>query len=105
MRASEQQMTDIPSAVLSGEGEIYAADRLLRRTTYRLAIFDRGVTGRSRIEGTIGIATEGEALILARADELTLLLDDGRHLSFSLSSPEGQIRALSELEGIRASPR
>jgi hypothetical protein len=98
-------MTDIPREVLSGEGEIYAADRLLRRTTYRLAIFEQDATGTCRIDGAIGIATEGEALLLARADELTLLLDDGRHVAFSLANPSGQIRVHGPLEGTKASPR
>lgn len=91
--------------VLSGEGEIYAAGRLLRRTTYRLRIVEGDVPGSSRIEGEIAIATEGEAIILLRADRLTLLIDDGRHLSFSLVSPTGRIEAHGGLEGIKASPR
>ena len=98
-------MTDVPAEILDGEGEIYAADRLLRRTTYRLTIFERDAAGTCRIEGTIGIATDGEALVLARADELTLLLDDGRHVAFSLVNPNGRIRAHGQIEGIKASPR
>ncbi len=98
-------MTEAPIAVLSGEGEIYAGDRLLRRTTYELRIFGADVAADTRIEGAIGIATEGEALILTRADELLLLLDDGRHLAFSLESPNGRIRAHGPLQGIRTSPR
>ena len=89
--------------VLTGEGEIYAGDRLLRRTTYRLTIVDDGETDAPRIEGTVKIATEGEAIILTRVEKLTLLLDDGRHLAFSLVSPSGRIQALSGLEGIESS--
>lgn len=91
--------------VLSGEGEIYAAGRLLRRTTYRLTIGHGDVPGSSRVEGAIAIATEGEAIILTRAEILTLLMDDGRHLAFSLVSPTGTIEAHGGLEGVKASPK
>lgn len=95
-------MADVLTEVLGGEGEVYAADRLLRRTTYRLTLSG---AGGARIEGAIDIASAGEALILSRAGRLTLLLDDGRHLSFALAGPGGQIRALGPLEGIKASSR
>jgi hypothetical protein len=91
--------------VLNGEGEIYAGGRLLRRTTYRLRIVDGDTAGSSRIEGDIAIATEGEAIILTRAEMLTLLMDDGRHLSFSVVSPTGIIKAHGGLEGVKASPK
>ncbi len=97
------QMTDVPNEILSGEGEIYGADRLMRRTTYRLEIYEDG--GPTRIEGRVTIATEGEALVLTRADELTLLLDDGRYVAFSLVSPDGRIRAHGQLEGTEASQK
>ena len=90
---------------LSGEAEIYAGDRLVRRTRYRLRISEGDASRASGIEGTIELATEGEAVVLARVEQLTLLLDDGRHLAFSLASPDGQIRAHSGLEGINTSPR
>jgi len=91
--------------VLNGEGEIYAGDRLLRRTTYRLRMVDGDVPGSSRIEGDITLATEGETFILMRAEKLMLLMDDGRHLSFSLVDPTGRIKAHGGLEGIKASPK
>jgi hypothetical protein len=91
--------------VLSGEGEIYAGDRLLRRTTYRLRMVDGETPGSTTIEGEITLATEGETFVLMRAEMLTLLLDDGRHLSFSLVSPSGRIKAHGGLEGIKASPK
>lgn len=91
--------------VLSGEGEIYAGGRLLRRTTYQLRFVDGDDAGSGSIEGEITIATEGEAIILERAAVLTLLLDDGRHLEFSLVSPTGTIRARGGLEGVKASPK
>ena len=91
--------------VLNGEGEIYAGGRLLRRTTYRLRVVDGDAPGTRRVEGDIAIATEGEAIILMRAEMLTLLMDDGRYLSFSLASPNGVIEAHGGLEGIKASPK
>ena len=91
--------------VLSGEGEIYAGDRLVRRTRYRLSISDGDAANAGGIEGTIELATEGEAVVLARVEQLTLLLDDGRYLAFSLTSPDGRIRAHGGLEGIKASPK
>ena len=98
-------MTGNTIEVLSGEGEVYAGGRLLRRTTYRLHIVDGDTPGSSRIEGDIAIATEGEAIILTRAEMLTLLMDDGRHLSFSVVSPTGIIKAHGGLEGVKASPK
>ena len=96
-------MTQPAVEVLSGEGEIYAGDRLLRRTSYRLTV--PGGAGAGRIEGDIRVATEGEAIILTRAETLTLLMDDGRSLTFSLADPSGRIRAHGGLEGITASPK
>ena len=91
--------------VLSGEGEIYAGDRLVRRTRYRLNVGLEDSSIGSGIEGTIELATEGEATVLARVEQLTLLLDDGWYLAFSLTSPDGRIRAHGGLEGIKASPK
>ena len=90
---------------LNGEGEIYAGDRLVRRTRYRLRISEGESSSANGIEGTIELATEGEAVVLARVEQLTLLLDDGRYLAFSLASPDGRIRAHGGLEGINTSPR
>ena len=90
---------------LKGEGEIYAGDRLVRRTRYRLIISKGDASSAAGIEGTIELATEGEAMVLARVEELTLLLDDGRHLAFSLASPDGRIHAHGALEGVKTSPR
>ena len=98
-------MTRNTTNVLSGEGEIYAGGRLLRRTSYRLRIVDGETPGSSTIEGDIAIATEGEAIILTRAEMLTLLMDDGRHLSFSVVTPTGVIKAHGGLEGVKASPK
>ena len=98
-------MSERAVEVLSGEGEIYAGDRLLRRTSYRLTVAGGDAAGTSLIEGEIRVATEGEAIIFTRAEQLTLLLDDGRYLSFSLANPSGRIRAHGGLEGIKASPK
>ena len=90
---------------LRGEGEIYAGDRLVRRTRFRLSISKGDTSSAGGVEGTIELATEGEAIVLSRVERLTLLLDDGRHLAFSLASPDGRIRAHGGLEGITTSPR
>ena len=90
---------------LSGEGEIYAGDRLVRRTRYRLSISKGDGSDAGGIEGAIELATEGEAIVLGRVEQLTLLLDDGRYLAFSLASPNGRIRAHGRLEGVQTSPR
>jgi hypothetical protein len=90
---------------LRGEAEIYAGDRLVRRTRYQLSISDDDASGASGIEGTIELSTEGEATVLARVEQLILLLDDGRYLAFSLASPDGRIRAHGRLEGVKTSPR
>jgi hypothetical protein len=90
---------------LRGEGEIYAGDRLVRRTRYRLIISTGDAASASGVEGTIELATEGEAMVLARVEQLTLLLDDGRYLAFSLASPDGQIHAHGGLEGVKTSAR
>ena len=90
---------------LRGEAEIYAGDRLVRRTRYRLRISGDDASGAGEIEGTIELSTEAEASVLARVEQLILLLDDGRYLAFSLASPDGRIRAHGRLEGVKTSPR
>ena len=76
-----------------------------RRTRYRLSISGGHASGASGIEGTIELSTEAEAAVLARVEQLILLLDDGRYLAFSLASPDGRIRAHGRLEGAKTSPR
>ena len=78
---------------LSGIGEVYAGGALLRRTRYHLEITSgMGADGAEpRIEGTLDIAGMGEAVVLAGAKRLTLRLEDGRTLSFSLASATGRI--------------
>ena len=82
--------------VLTGEGDVYAGDQLLRRTTYRLevssALAAAGGSAPTAIEGTIDITGIGEAVVLAGAQQLTLRLDDGRRLEFRLMSSAGWIQ-------------
>lgn len=81
--------------VLSGVGEIYAGDRLLRNTAYRLEISSELPAPVSSIasvvEGSIDITGMPEALVLAGADNLTLRLEDGRTVPFTLGSSLGRI--------------
>ena len=89
---------------LRGEGEIYAGDRLVRRTRYRLIISKGDAPSAAGIEGTIELATEGEAMVLARVEQLTLLLDDGRYLAFSLASRTDESTLAAGLQGVKTSP-
>lgn len=84
---------------LSGIGEIYADEVLLRSTPYQISIWakhdlptetdDRLAVG--AIEGHIDIAGIGEAVVLAGAKELTLRLQDGRRLAFKIVDTGGRI--------------
>jgi hypothetical protein len=80
---------------LSGVGDIYAGDVLLRAgTSYSLSVWsDDQPTGGSAvvIEGNIGVSGLGETVALAGPDSLTLELQDGRRLSFALASTGGRI--------------
>jgi hypothetical protein len=78
---------------LSGIGEVHARGELLRRTRYHLEV-STGTEGgdEPRIEGTVDISGMGEAVVLAGPQELTLRLEDGRTLSFTLASTTGRIR-------------
>lgn len=79
--------------VLSGFGDIYAGDQLLRKTTYQIEVFsDEDTGGPLHLEGTIDITGMGEAVVLAGPRELTLELEDGRRLPFTLTSTTGRIQ-------------
>jgi len=82
--------------VLDGRGEIYAGDRLLRSTTYHLEVSSEpppAVSSASgAVEGTIDINGMPEAVVLAGAENLTLRLEDGRTVPFTLESTQGRIR-------------
>jgi hypothetical protein len=84
---------------LTGVGDIYTGERLLRQTPYQLSVWarhdtpgeddDRNAIG--EIEGHIEIAGMGEAVVLAGAESLTLKLQDGRRLPFALLDTGGRI--------------
>ena len=80
---------------MSGVGEVRAGDVLLRSTPYRLEIWgedtDAGFLAHPTIEGHIDITGIGEALVLAGPSSLTLRLEDGRHLPFSITDTGGKI--------------
>lgn len=80
---------------LSGVGEIYAGDVLLRSTPYRLSVFsddDSPADGTDlKIEGHIDITGIAEAVVLAGPQALTLRLEDGRQLEFALANTVGTI--------------
>lgn len=91
--------------VFSGVGEIYGGDRLLRTTRYRLEVTADSESPGTTIEGSIEISGMAEAVVLAGAPQLTLLLEDGRYVSFTLASSAGHIRVTGGLEGIETSPK
>ena len=80
---------------LSGVGEIYAGDVLLRSTPYRLSVLrdDDSPADATllQIEGHIDITGIAEAVVLAGPPTLTLRLEDGRRLEFSLTNTGGTI--------------
>jgi hypothetical protein len=86
---------------LSGVGEIYAGDVLLRSTPYRLSVLRDDDSPAdaiaSRIEGHIDITGMAEATVLVGPQALTLRLEDGRRLEFTLTSSGGTIVGKSGL--------
>jgi hypothetical protein len=79
---------------LSGVGGVYAGDLLLRTTPYELNLWvdeDGSETATVSIDGHIDIAGMGEAIVLAGPQPLTLRLQDGRTLAFSLTGTGGGI--------------
>ena len=90
---------------LEGIGEIHAGGELLRRAAYHLevSIDDSGTRNPAGapepiVEGTIDVSGMAEALVLAGPQELSLKLQDGRQLAFSLASTSGRIEAHGGLE-------
>ena len=82
---------------------VYADGVLLRQTTYRLAIWGEGDTERAvAIDGHIDITGMAEAIVLAGPDTLTLEVEDGRRLPFSLTSSGGRIVGRGNLELLRS---
>ncbi len=80
---------------LSGVGEIYAGEVLLRSTAYELSVFrddDVSADGSAlKIDGHIDITGIAEAIVLAGPQALTLRLEDGRELQFALTDTGGKI--------------
>ncbi len=82
---------------LTGTGEVYAGDQLLRRARYELFVSPGNETapdkpGSATIEGSIDVSGMGEAVVLAGPERLMLQLEDGRRLVFTLTSTTGRIR-------------
>ena len=83
---------------LRGVGQIYGGKELLRTTRYQLSVWrETGSTAGSippediTIEGHIDITDIAEAVVLAGPDTLTLVLEDGRILPFTLTSSRGSV--------------
>ena len=84
---------------LKGMGTVYAGPELLRRTPYELHVWAiEGAAPSVEIEGRIDIAGIGEAVVLAGPDVLTLQLEDGRRLAFTLTASTGHIVGRGGLE-------
>lgn len=87
---------------LSGVGDIYAGEALLRSTPYQLSVFrddDAHADGSGlQIDGHIDITGIAEAVVLAGPQALTLRLEDGRRLRFALTDTGGKIIGKAGLE-------
>jgi hypothetical protein len=80
---------------LSGVGDVYAGNELIRTTSYQLSLWLNedpvGAGSNVTIDGHIDITGIGEAVVLTGSDSLTLRLQDGRRLVFSLTGTGGGI--------------
>jgi hypothetical protein len=77
---------------LKGVGDVYARYVLLRRTSYDLEVWtEEGNDQTVHVEGHIDVTGLGEAVVLAGPDVLTLHLEDGRRLPFTLTASTGHI--------------
>lgn len=97
-----------PTRILRGIGEVFAGDRLIRHTEYRLelAAEPSADAAATIVEASIDVSGTPEAFVLSRADHLTLYLEDGRSVPFTLESPRGRIAVHGELPPpIRSSAR
>ena len=84
---------------LKGVGNVYAGGELLRTTPYDLKVWATdGPTPSVEIEGHIDVTGIGEAVVLAGPDTLTLHLDDGRRLAFTLTASTGHIVGIGGLQ-------
>lgn len=89
---------------LAGVGEVFAGELLLRSVPYRLSLWSEAdaaaAASGSRtvaIDGFIDISGVGEAVVLAGPETLTLRLQDGRRLPFTLVDSAGRIVGRGEL--------
>jgi hypothetical protein len=80
---------------LSGVGQIFAGDVLLRQVQYKLTTDGgdetSGDSAEPRIRGQIDLQGMPEAIVLAGAQELVLRLEDGRRLTFLLTNTMGSV--------------
>jgi hypothetical protein len=83
---------------LNGVGAIHGDDVLLRTAAYTLSLWSDdtptapGETPKVvAIDGHIDITGIAEAVVMAGPDQLTLTLEDGRRLTFQLTSSSGSI--------------
>jgi hypothetical protein len=87
---------------LSGVGEVHVGDTVLRSAAYRVEVWGEGTDGGQLahpvIEGHIDLTGIGEAVVLAGPDSLTLKLEDGRRLLFSIADTGGKIVGRGILE-------
>ena len=85
---------------LTGVGEVFAGDVLLRRTRYDLTAWTDDEAGKDavHIDGHIDITGIAEALVLAGPEQLTLHLEDGRRLRFKLTGSGGGIVSQGEIQ-------
>lgn len=85
---------------LKGVGNVYASGRLLRTTPYQLDVWQGEGQERSvHIEGHIDVTSLGEAVVLTGPEVLTLHLEDGRRLDFTLTASTGHIVGRGGLDG------
>ena len=92
--------------VLQGIGEIFAGDRLIRNTAYRIEVASDATSPGSPctiVEVSIDISTTPEAFVLARAGTLTLCLEDGRSIPFTFDRLRGRIVVHGELPPVTRS--
>ena len=84
---------------LKGVGQIYAGGQLLRTTPYDLEVWQLdGPENPVHVEGHIDVTGLGEAVVLAGPEVLTLQLEDGRRLAFTLTGSTGHIVGRGGLE-------
>ena len=82
---------------VTGRGDVFAGDVLLRQTNYDLTFWTEDPAEAQppadsvHVDGHIDISGMGEAVVLAGADQLTLRLEDGRRVSIRLTGSGGSI--------------